>query len=140
MPRPDGGSEADTTESFLRVLVEGFGAERVVVYRLARDRHRWIPERRMPQDTASLRSLEARGHPFTWCARERLIAQIPVAEVPDGPGEGAWLLAAGLQAGERVLVMSFAGAPPTVARQGMEAIVAHLTRLPRPGARPGRTN
>lgn len=143
-PRPvsrrEPAGRGDAAESFLRVLLEGFAADRVVVYRLARDRERWIPERRMPRDSASLRSLEARGHPLTWCARERLIAQIPMAEVPDGPGDGAWLLAAGLPGGERVLVLTFAGTPPPVARRGMQAVVDHLVGLPLEGTEGGRTN
>ena len=131
---------ADPPASFLRLLVAAFGAERAVVYRRTRDGESWIPERRSPRDASALRSLDARGHPLTWCARERLIAQIPTAELPDGPGEASWLLAGGLPGGDRVLVLAFAGAPPTAARRAMEAAVEHLASLALDPPAEGRTN
>lgn len=131
---------SDPPASFLRVLVVAFGAERAVVYRRTRDGASWIPERRSPRDGSALRSLEARGHPLTWCARERLIAQIPTAELPEGQTEASWLLAGGLPGGDRVLVLAFAGAPPTAARRAMEASVEHLASLPLDGPAAGRTN
>lgn len=135
-----GSLPVDPSDSFLRVLVAAFGAERAVVYRRAREGDRWVPERRTPQDASSLRAPDARGHPLTWCARERLVAQIPTRDLPGAPEGATWLLAGGMPGGERVLVLAFVGAPPTAARRAMEAAVEHLSSLPPDPPSGGRTN
>jgi len=135
-----GSRRVDPSDSFLQVLVAAFGAERAVVYRRAREGDRWVPERRMPQDASSLRAPEARGHPLTWCARERLIAQIPTRDLPGAPDGASWLLAGGMPGGERVLALAFVGAPPTSARRAMRAAVEHLSSLPLDPPADGRTN
>lgn len=130
----------DPIGTFLRVLVSGFGAERAVLYRMDRQADRWTPVRGASGDADAARPFRVRGHPLTWCARERLVVQIPTADLPDAPAGVSWLLAGGLPGGDRVLVLAFAGAPPTAARRMMEAAVEHLAALPQEPASEGRTN
>lgn len=130
----------DLLGSFLRVLTVSFGAEHAVLYRLDRERDRWTPERSAPAEAAGPGALRVRGHPITWCARERLVVQIPTADLPDPPAGVSWLLAGGLRGGEKVLVLAFAGAPPGAARRAMGAAVEHLWSLSLAEESGGRTN
>ncbi len=130
----------DSTASFLAVLTSAFGAEHASLYHLDRAGEYWRRERSDPDEAMAPTSIRAKGHPLTWCARERLVVQIPASELREGPAGVSWLLAGGLPGGGRVLVLAFAGAPPTAARRAMGAAVEHLSSLASTAAERGRTN
>lgn len=119
------------------MLTTAFGAEHVSLYHLDRAGERWRRERSVPDGASAPTSIRVTGHPLTWCARERLVVQIPASELSDVPAGVSWLLAGGLPGGGRVLVLAFAGAPPTAARRAMGAAVEHVASLASAGAERG---
>lgn len=118
--------------SFLATLVEALGAQHAVLFGLDREAGTWRAERAAAGPDARSRDggeLSAAGHPFTWCLREDLVAQVPVSEITaDRSGEG-WALAGPVPGTSRVLVLAFHGPPPTRARRAMRPALDHLATL-----------
>lgn len=133
---PPGAGPRSPAASFLRTLVEAFGAERAWLLALDRERGAWRLEREMlgAEGEQPLESeVEAVGHPLTWCVREELVVQVPAGDLTDDRGREGWALAGPVPGRDRTLVLIFHGAPPAGARRAMRPALDHLSTMGRHG-------
>ncbi len=116
--------------TFLKVLLRSMGAQRVVLWHLDAVREEWIAEEEVSTGgPARTDPLPGMGHPFTWSVREDLVLQVLSTDLFKGSPEGEWSLVAPVSEWNRLVSISFPGAPGVNARTALESAVQHLRAI-----------